>query len=98
MSVGKRQKARLLYTVLPFACLLSSLQSSAVPQPDDVATSRAATGILEKQCLSCNGASQTSGLDMRHRETLLRGGKRGPAIIAGNPDGSLLYQSVLHKG
>src|SRR5207249_11217674 len=49
-------------------------------------------------CLGCHGAGQMSGLDLRQRETLLKGGKRGPAVITGNPEGSLLYQSVIHQG
>src|SRR5439155_12191334 len=32
------------------------------------------------------------------RETLLKGGKRGPAIIPGNPERSLLYKAVAHQG
>jgi hypothetical protein len=33
-----------------------------------------------------------SGLDLRTRETALRGGSRGPAVTPGHPDQSLLYQ------
>ena len=61
-------------------------------------TGQAARSILEKHCLTCHGASQMSGLDLRQRETLLEGGSRGPAIIAGNPFQSLLYQAAAHLG
>ena len=33
-----------------------------------------------------------SGLDVTSREALLFGGKRGPSVVAGDPDGSLLIQ------
>ena len=39
-----------------------------------------------------------SGLDVRQRDTLLKGGKRGPAIKPGKPDESLLFQAASHQG
>ena len=39
-----------------------------------------------------------SGLDLRQRETLLKGGSRGPAVIAGDAPRSLLYRSAAHLG
>ena len=39
-----------------------------------------------------------SGLDARRREGLLRGGKRGPALIPGNAPASLLYSAASHSG
>jgi hypothetical protein len=39
-----------------------------------------------------------SGLDVRERAGLLRGGKRGPALAPGNAAGSLLYQAVRREG
>jgi hypothetical protein len=39
-----------------------------------------------------------SGLDLRQRESTLKGGKRGPAIKPGQPDESLLYQAAAHLG
>src|SRR3990170_3316819 len=59
--------------------------------------SDAAKAVLEKHCLTCHGASQMSGLDMRKRESLLKGGKRGPAIVPGKAADSLLYRSLSHQ-
>jgi len=39
-----------------------------------------------------------SGLDMRQREGLLKGGKRGSAVSPGNPAQSLVYLSASHQG
>jgi hypothetical protein len=55
----------------------------------------AARAILEKNCY---GSAQIAGLDLRQRETILKGGKRGAAIVPGNADASLLYQAVAGKG
>lgn len=39
-----------------------------------------------------------SGLDLRHIDSIKKGGKRGPAIVAGNPAESLLYKAVIRSG
>ena len=55
--------------------------------------------ILKQNCLACHGAAlQMSKLDLRTRESVLRGGERGPAIVPHNPRGSLLYRFVSHRG
>ena len=51
--------------------------------------------ILEANCLACHGSSmQQAGLDLRSRESILRGGKSGPAVVAGEPLRSLLLEKV----
>ena len=50
--------------------------------------------MLEAKCLVCHGEARMSDLDLRAKETMLRGGKRGPAIVAGKAEQSLLYQAV----
>src|ERR1700676_1884798 len=57
-----------------------------------------ARAILENRCLNCHGQAQTSGLDLRQIETIAKGGKRGPAIVPGNAEQSLLYKAVAHTG
>jgi hypothetical protein len=54
--------------------------------------------VLVGHCLECHGADGTSkgGLRVDSREALLRGGKSGPAIRPGDPDGSSLIQAVRH--
>jgi cytochrome c553 len=54
--------------------------------------------VLATNCTSCHGAAQMSGLDLRQRETALKGGKRGPAIVPGKPEESLLYRAVMRQG
>jgi len=54
--------------------------------------------LLEANCLSCHGAAKMAGLDLRTRETALKGGARGPALTPGNAANSLLYQALLRTG
>src|SRR5262245_2568280 len=54
--------------------------------------------IFERSCTMCHGASlQRSGLDLRSEESILKGGARGPAIVPGNAEKSLLYKLIAHK-
>jgi len=55
--------------------------------------------LLVARCASCHGASQQfSMLRVDSREALLRGGNRGPAIVPGDPQLSLLAKAVRHEG
>jgi hypothetical protein len=54
--------------------------------------------ILNAKCVSCHGSARMSDLDLRQTETILKGGKRGPAIVPGNADASLLYKAVRREG
>ena len=54
--------------------------------------------VLEAKCIACHGAAHMSDLDLRDRATMLKGGKRGPAIVPGNAEASLLYQAVRREG
>ncbi len=52
--------------------------------------------ILGAKCLSCHGRRrQEANLDLRTRESLLRGGKSGPAIVPGDPANSLLVRRIV---
>lgn len=80
---------------LGLACLV--LVGIISGQSND-STEEAARALLEKNCLSCHGESPMSGLDLRTRDGVLRGGKRGPAVVPGKSAASLLYQAVLRTG
>jgi Protein of unknown function (DUF1553)/Protein of unknown function (DUF1549)/Planctomycete cytochrome C len=54
-----------------------------------------ALAILRDHCLVCHAkAPSMSGLDLSTRESALKGGQRGPAIIPGRAADSRLYQAV----
>jgi hypothetical protein len=51
--------------------------------------------ILLRHCASCHGSTEPeAGLDVRTRESLLRGGKSGPAIVPGAPDASPIIARI----
>jgi hypothetical protein len=70
--------------------------SLPVPPPRDHAmTQQDILPILRLRCTVCHGTRvQEAGLDLRTRQSLLRGGTSGPAIVPGDPDASLLVQRV----
>ena len=53
--------------------------------------------ILKKNCFGCHGAAKTSGLDLRTRESMLRGGEHGPAVIPFEADKSRLWRLAAHE-
>ncbi len=54
--------------------------------------------VLARSCYGCHGAeTQFGGLRVDSREALLRGGKRGPAIVVGDARESLLVRAVRHE-
>ena len=57
-----------------------------------------ARAILAEKCLTCHGDARMSDLDLRDRATILKGGKRGPTIVPGKADESLLYKAVRRDG
>src|SRR5882724_3562414 len=72
--------------------LLGAWTAIAAPAGD------AARAILENRCLNCHGQAQTAGLDLRQIDSIVKGGKRGPAIVPGNAEESLLYKAVVRSG
>ncbi len=61
----------------------------------DVVLASRAQALLKAKCVRCHGEKkQESGLDLRSRETILKGGASGPVLLPGKPDESLLYKRV----
>jgi len=76
------------------AGLLGS-QSRSAPAGAQVSFENDVQPILEKNCLSCHGEAPPSGkLDLRSRETALRGGARGSDIVPGDAGASRLYLRI----
>ena len=73
------------------AVLCAPIASSA----QTASTAQQALPILKQNCASCHGASQQmSGYDLRTRESALKGGLRGAAIIPGKADESALVRRL----
>src|SRR5689334_3834001 len=54
--------------------------------------------ILSQKCYKCHTDQPNSRFRVDSREAILEGGKRGPAIVPGDPDNSLLIQAVRQTG
>jgi len=50
--------------------------------------------VLVSNCYACHTNTQLGGLRLDSRESVLKGGKSGPAVIPGDADRSLLIQAV----
>ena len=53
--------------------------------------------VLAKNCFSCHTQSKMGGLEMISRNSLLKGGKSGAAIVTGKPEESLLMKAVTFE-
>ena len=77
----------------------SSFQRQAKPRRPELSKkqqiARQVEFIFEVKCWYCHGKrEQKGGLDLRTRQSALKGGKNGPAIIAGNSATSLLVRKI----
>src|SRR5579871_6226228 len=83
---------------LAAGCLLSWPLLAAAAPPDEFFEARVRP-VLAEHCWSCHGpAKQRAGLRLDSRTALLRGGDNGPAVVPGDPDGSLLVKAVRRVG
>jgi hypothetical protein len=55
-------------------------------------------GVIAAKCLKCHSGEKVEGeFDLGTRESLLKGGPGGPAVVPGDHKKSLLYQLVAHQ-
>jgi cytochrome c553 len=55
--------------------------------------------VLAEHCYTCHGTeTQKAGLRLDARSAILQGGDSGPAIVAGDPNASLLAQVIRYDG
>jgi mono/diheme cytochrome c family protein len=52
--------------------------------------------VLEQKCFSCHTDDERGGLRLDSRERVLQGGSRGPAVIPGNAEQSLIVAALRH--
>src|SRR5512134_2664320 len=56
--------------------------------------------VLATQCYSCHSSKAAivqGGLRLDGRDTMLRGGHSGPAVVPGNPDQSRMIRALRHE-
>ena len=82
------------------ALALVSLSYSVAVRPPLIAQSAQVTDkdvlpILETNCFQCHGEElKMANLDLRTREDMLKGGDKGPSLVPGKAEQSLLYMRV----
>jgi len=105
--------ARLSLSVLTAYCLLpaaycemqtpptSSLKPIEVKVPsrkEPVSYGKEIVEILENKCVGCHGAVLAENrLNLESVAGMLKGGKRGPALVAGKADESRLFTMAAHR-
>jgi Planctomycete cytochrome C len=84
-----------------YLCCLAALSAVAAfpaDRPERFFDSRVAP-ILMKRCLGCHNEELKNGnVSFLDRDSLLKGGSRGPAIVPGNPGRSVLVDLLRHDG
>ncbi len=55
--------------------------------------------ILTRRCLGCHNNELTDGgISFQNPASVLKGGSRGPAIVPGKPDQSVLIRAIRQQG
>jgi mono/diheme cytochrome c family protein len=82
--------------LLAFVALFVAGSAPAAEPPKPPAFNADARPIFQAYCTECHGEADKpkGGLDLRLRRLALKGGKSGPAVVAGKPDESLLIERV----
>lgn len=91
---------RSLHTVLAFAASLLAAVHVSGATPEEAATPEFFESrirpVLAASCYSCHGDAPLGGLRLDRAADFAKGGSRGPVVIAGDPEKSLLIQVVKH--
>jgi hypothetical protein len=77
------------------AGIFGALVAVPTPLPARADFEKDVAPVIVKNCLGCHNAGEArAGLDLTHRDGLLKGGKGGPVVVPGNPDESRLIERV----
>ncbi len=83
-----------MYRSLPL--LLLFVSSLPLCSAEDALKSQVAT-VIARRCLEChNGRDAKGGLNLASRDSILKGGESGEAIVVGQPEHSLLIERVAN--
>src|SRR3954467_130032 len=95
-SLGKTDRTKLAVIAIFWSCAPIVCAADPPPAAGEFFEMRIRP-LLVKRCFTCHTAGHMGGLDMSGREALLKGGDRGPAISADQPQDSLLLKAVSYK-
>ena len=96
-ALGFFASALALATALLFP--YSHVEVAGNPQQEEFFEKKIRPVLVEK-CYLCHSASSKppmGGLRLDARDSLLKGGDRGPAIVPGDPEKSLLIQAISYR-
>lgn len=103
---------RMTCLFLASAALLGAGCHQGSPDPTVVDTAPATTAgsgkaptgyaavqeIFTNNCVGCHGAGRPrAGIQLTDYASVMKGGRRGPVVVAGKPDASPLFQAVSGK-
>ena len=83
-----------LFAILIFCATPHALNAQSSPAASSDFFESKIRPVLATNCYSCHAQSQLGGLRVDSFDALTKGGKRGTAIVPGDPDKSLLIQAV----
>lgn len=69
-------------------------EASRPPTPSGEGFRSAVLPLLQRECMSCHAMNGKAGFSILDRESILVGGKSGPAVIPWDAEGSLLVQKL----
>ena len=72
-----------------------SASGQAAPATPDIFENRVRP-ILANNCYGCHASTALGGLRLDSAEGMKKGGKRGPAVVAGDPETSWLIKAIRH--
>lgn len=67
---------------------------AAAPSAGGATFASAVQPIFQGKCAKCHIEETKGGLSLASLQSTMDGGKKGPDVVAGDADGSLLYQMV----
>ncbi len=85
---------------MSFACLPALAQSQAIPAQQIEFFEKKVRPLLNDNCFKCHSAARKpvmGGLCLDTRAALLKGGDRGPSLLPGHPEKSLLITAIGYR-
>ena len=86
---------RTLFLLMVCGALVGPSLVTATRAEEPVSFAKDVKPIFDANCAFChNAATQLSKLDLSSRESIMKGGEHGPAVVPGKAESSRLYRLV----
>jgi hypothetical protein len=94
---ARRNGGGLRTHVPQLGCVLVLVLTAAHSARGDDEFDKTVAPLLARRCLEChNGTEKKGGLDLSTARSVAAGGETGPALAAGDPENSLLWERISH--